>query len=74
MATLLETFFPKFKATSGQEVYALFEQCKTDGVDVYKWNHLLMQKSKSFYELEQKKMLRINVAGLVFTKDEAISG
>ena len=38
-----------------------------------KLNQLLMQKSKNFYMFEKKKGCSINVAGLLFTEEEAIS-
>ena len=56
-----EVYFEKLKATSRKEVYALFEKFKTDGVDLFKLDHLLMQKSKSFYQLENKQ----SVDGLI---------
>ena len=53
-----EVYYTKFKAKFGKQVYALFEQFKTDGVDMAKLDQLIMQKkSKSFYSLEKKKGL-----------------
>ena len=45
-----EAFYMKFKVINGKEVYALFEQFKTDGVDMSELHQLLMQKNKSFYQ------------------------
>ena len=64
----------KVTATNGKEVYAVFEQFKTDGVDISKIDHLLMLKSKSFYQLEKKKGHNINLAGLMYTEEESIAG
>ena len=64
----------KFKDTNGKEIYAVFEQFKTDGVDISKIDHMLMLKSKSFYKLEKKKGQSINLAGLIFTEEESIAG
>ena len=47
-----EKFYLKCSVTNGKEIYAVFEQFKTDGVDIAKIDHLLMLKSKSFYPLE----------------------
>ena len=35
-----ETFDLEYKATNGKEVYGLFEQFKTDGLDMSKLDHL----------------------------------
>ena len=51
-----EKFYLKFKGTNGKEIYAVFEQVKTDGVDISKIDHMLMLKSKSFYQLEKKRV------------------
>ena len=69
-----EKFYLKYSATNGKEVYAVFDQFKTDGVDISKIDHLLMLKSKSFYQLEKKKGLSINLAGLMFSEEESIAG
>ena len=63
-----ETFYLKYKGANGNEVYGLFEQFKTDGVDMSKLDYLLMQKRKSFYQLEKKKGLNVHVTGLIFTE------
>ena len=39
-----------------------------------KLDQLLMQKSKNFYQLEKKKGCNFNVASLIFTEDESITG
>ena len=44
-----EQFYLKFRGNSGKEVYCLFELFKTDGVNIDKINHLIMQKSKDFF-------------------------
>ena len=69
-----EVLFLKFRADNWKEVYALFNQFKTDGVDMTKLDQLLMQKSKNFYMLVKKKGCNVNVAGLLFTEKEAVSG
>ena len=51
----------------------MFEQFKIDGVDMSKLDYLLMQKRKSFYQLEKKKGLNVHVTGLIFTEEESIS-
>ena len=43
-----EVFNTKFKATTGKEVYAPFEQFQTDGIYMNKLEQLIMQKSKVF--------------------------
>ena len=68
-----EKFYLKVTATNGKEVYAVFEQFKTDGVDISKIDHLLMLKSKSFYQLEKKKGHDINLAGLMYSEEESIA-
>ena len=37
-----ELWFLKFKASSGKEVYSLFELFKTDGVNMNQIDHLIM--------------------------------
>ena len=69
-----EKFYLKFKGTNGKEIYAVFEQFKTDGVDISKIDHMLMLKSKSFYQLEKKKGQNINLTGLMFMEEESIAG
>ena len=69
-----EKFYLKCSVTNGKEIYAVFEQFKTDGVDISKIDHILMLKSKSFYQLEKKKGRNINLAGLMFTEEETIAG
>ena len=39
-----------------------------------KTDHMLMLKSKSFYQLEKRKGLSINLAGFMFSEEESISG
>ena len=51
-----EIFYQKFKGRSGKEVFALFSQFQTDGVDVNKIDLMIIQKSKLFYQLEKKKV------------------
>ena len=70
----IEKFYLKNDFANGKEVYALFEQFKTDGVDITKLDHLLMLKSKSFYQVEKKKGLSLNLAGLIFSEEESIAG
>ena len=70
----IEKFYLKQDFANEKDVYALFEQFKTDGVDFTKLDHLLMLKSKSFYQVEKKKGLSINLAGLIFTEEESIAG
>ena len=69
-----ELWYLKFKASCGKEVYSLFELFKTDGVDMNKIDHLIMQKSKDFYLIQKKKGMAINIAGLLFTEEDSISG
>ena len=45
----------------------------TNEVDMSKIDHLLMHKS-SFFQLEKKKGTNVDLAGLIFTEDESISG
>ena len=45
-----EKFYLKITATNGKEVYAVFEQFKTDGIDISKIDHLLMLKSKNLFK------------------------
>ena len=52
-----EHFFQKFKGKSGKEVFELFSQFQTDGIDMNKIDLLIMQKSKLFFQLEKKKGL-----------------
>ena len=33
-----------------------------------------MQKSKLFFQLEKKKGMQVNMAGLIFTEEESVSG
>jgi hypothetical protein len=68
----IEKFYLKNDFANGKEVYALFEHFKTDGVDITKLDHLLMLKSKSFYQVEKKKGLSVNLAGLIFSEEESI--
>ena len=70
----VEKFYLKHIVANGKEMYALFEQLKTDGVDITKIDHMLMLKSKSFYQLEKRKGLNVNLAGLIFSEEESISG
>ena len=51
----IEKFYLKQEMANGKEVYALFEQFKTDGVDFTNLDHLLIQKSKNFYKVEKKR-------------------
>ena len=62
-----ENFYLRYNATNGKEVYTLFNQFKTDGVDMSKIDPLLMQKSESFFLLEKKKGTNVNLAGSIFT-------
>ena len=41
-------WYLKFKARSGKEVYSHFELFKSDGVDMNKIHHLIMQIVKTF--------------------------
>ena len=68
----IEKFYLKNDFANGKEVYALFEQFKTDGVDITKLDHLLMLKSKSFYQVEKKKGLSVNLAGLIFSEGNIV--
>ena len=72
--SICEQFFSKFKGTTGKEVYALFEQFKTDGIEMNKIDLLIMEKSKVFYQLEKKKGQNVNMAGLIFSEVESVSG
>ena len=53
-------------------------QLESDGeienVDISKVYHLIMQKSKDFYLIQKKKGNAVNVAGLIFTEEDSISG
>ena len=69
-----EQSYQKFKATTGKEVFALFAQFQTDGVDMNKIDLLIMQKSKLFFQLEKKKGMHINMAGLIHTEEESVNG
>ena len=46
--SLCEHFFNKFKGTTGKDVYALFEQFTTAGVETNKIGLLIMQKANCF--------------------------
>ena len=61
-----EQFYQKFKGKSGKEVFALFSQFQTDGMQISKIDLLIMQKSKLFFQVEKKKGMQINMAGLIF--------
>ena len=54
-------------------MYGQFEQFKTDGVDMAKLDQLIMQK-KQMFSSTGKKGLKVNIAGLMFTEAESISG
>ena len=69
-----EQFYQKFKGKSGKEVHALFAQFQTDGIDMNKIDLLIMQKSKLFFQLEKKKGLQVNMAGLIFSEEESVNG
>ena len=66
-----EVFHQKFKGRAGKEVFALFTQFPMDGVDVNKID--LLQKSTLFFQLEKKKGLNVNMAGLMFTEEESVN-
>jgi len=72
--TSVEVFYQKFKANSGKDVFALFSQFQTDGVDLNKIDLAIMQKCKLFYQLEKKKGQSVNMAGLLFTEEESVAG
>ena len=69
----VEFFFQKLKGNSGKEVFALFTQFQTDGVDMNKIDLTIMQKSKLFYQIEKKKGHSINMAGRLFTEEESVT-
>ena len=69
-----EQFYQKFKGKSGKEVIALFTQFQTDGIDMNKIDLLIMQKSKLFFQLGKKKGMQVNMAGLIFSEEESVSG
>ena len=69
-----ERWYLRFNASNGKEVYSIFELFKTDGVDMSKVDHLIMQKSKDFYLIQKKKGNAVNIAGLIFTEEDSISG
>ena len=69
-----EQFYQKFKGKSGKEVFALFSQFQTGGIDMNKIDLLIMQKSKLFFQLEKKKGLPVNTAGLLFSEEESVHG
>ena len=51
----IEKFYLKNDFANGKEVYAMFDQFKTDGVDITKLDHLLMLKSKVFTKWKKRK-------------------
>ena len=69
-----EQFFQKFKGKSGKEVFALFSQFQIDGIDMNKIDLLIMQTRKLSFQLEKKKGLQINMAGLIFSEEESVNG
>ena len=69
-----ERWYLRFNASNGKEVYSIFELFKTDGLDMSKVDHLIMQKSKDFYLIEKKKGNAVNIAGLIFTEEDSIMG
>ena len=70
----VEVFYQKFKGNSGKEVFALFTQFQTAGVDMNKIDLTIMQKSKLFYQIEKKKGHSVNMLGLLFTEEESVTG
>ena len=72
--SICEQFFSKFKCTTRKDVYVLFEQFKTDGIEMNKIDLLIMQKSKLFFKLEKKRGQNVNMAGLMFSEEESVSG
>ena len=72
--TNCKNFYLKFQGVLGKEVYSSFELFKTDGVDMTKIDHLLMQKSKDFFLIQKKKGSPVNVQGILFTEEDSVSG
>ena len=50
-----EIFYLKYATTNGKEIYALFEQFKTDEVDTSKIDHLSMLKVRTFFNWKKKR-------------------
>ena len=57
---------PEVKATTGKEVFVVFAQFQIDRVDMNKIDLLIMKKM--FFQLEKKKGMHINMAGLIYTE------
>ena len=49
-------------------------QFQTDEIGMNKIDLLIMQKSKLFFQLDKKKEMQVNMARLIFSGEESVSG
>ena len=52
-----EQFYQKFKGKSGKEVFALFSQFQTDGIDMNKIDLVIMQNRQLFFQKRKAKRI-----------------